>query len=139
MHACGSLQIYGGMVSLQHHPKRNIFVVFMCTITVALALARTFSLIFKVSVILLQHYCGHSYSHPPRLPQTRYIGYLIHPPDHSHQTFAAHARSMLNASQRLQLTEVCVEGLKDSKVMMLSLLFALSIILNVVIFFPSPM
>merc|ERR1719198_1753843 len=31
-------------------------------------------------------------------------------------TFAAHARSMLNASQRLQLTEVCVEGLKDSKV-----------------------
>lgn len=46
---------------------------------------------------------------------------------------------MLNASQRLQLTEVCVEGLKDSKVMMLSLLFALSIILNVVIFFPSPM
>ena len=111
----------------------------MCTITVALALARTFSLIFKVSVILLQHYCGHSYSHPPRLLQTRYIGYLIRPPDHSHQTFAAHARSMLNASQRLQLTEVCVEGLKDSKVMMLSLLFALSIILNVVIFFPSPM
>merc|ERR1712224_199788 len=31
-------------------------------------------------------------------------------------TFAAHARSMLNASQRLQLTEVCVEGLKDPKV-----------------------
>ena len=32
---------------------------------------------------------------------------------------------MLNASQRLQLTDACVEGLKDPKVRTLSLAFAL--------------